>query len=75
MPNALDAFKAQREAAAAVHAELSEASSLLRQLRAQRHGDRLFFRRIWITRDAMTHWRLFVSARYKDKTAQKNEPR
>jgi hypothetical protein len=37
--------------------------------------DRLLFGRIWITRDAMTHWRLFVSAGYKDKTAQKNEPR
>ena len=38
MANALDAFKAQREAAVAVHAELSEASSLLRQLRAQVDG-------------------------------------
>ena len=38
MPNALDAFKAQREAAAAVHAELSEVSSLIRQLRAQVDG-------------------------------------
>jgi hypothetical protein len=38
MPNALDAFKAQREAANAAHAEFSELSSLVRQLRAQIDG-------------------------------------
>src|SRR5205807_3681584 len=37
--------------------------------------DRLLFGRVWITRDAMTHRGLVLSAGYKDKTAQKNEPR